>query len=59
MRWHLVGPLGEGLCIVRTVYTMLIRFEVLDTWRLTTTVNMMVTIFQKEQLYLAMHGQRE
>ena len=55
MRWHLVAPLGKILFII-TVIPSLSVLKLFPTW-LVTKMNMMVIIFQKEQLCLAMHGQ--
>ena len=55
MRWHLVVPLGEVFSSSRFISCSLFPKPCLIC--LLMTMNMMVTIFQKEQLYLAIHGE--
>ena len=55
MRWHLVTPLGEVFSSSRFSPSLLIPQLFLTC--LLMTMNMMATIFQKEQLYLAIHGE--
>ena len=48
LRWHLVLPIGEVLSSSRFLSSLLVPKPCLTS--LLTTMNMMVTIFQKEQL---------
>ena len=60
LRWNLVAPLGEPFYIYHivlllgTILTFSLKLS--PTWLL-TTMNIMVTIFQKGQLCLAIHGE--
>ena len=55
MRWHLVTPLGEIFFIIIVIPSLFV-LKLWLTW-LVTKMNMMVIIFQKEQLCLEIHGQ--
>ena len=56
MRWHLAIPLGKNFII--TFIPSLVISKLFPIW-LPMMTNMMVTIFQKERMYLAIHGQYE
>ena len=54
-RWHLVTPLGEIFFIIAAIPSLFF-LKLFPTLRV-KKMNMMVIIFQKEQLCLAIHGQ--
>ena len=55
LRWHSAAPIGEVFSLLRFIPSLLV--PKLFLMCLLMTMNMMVTIFQKEQLYLAIHGE--
>ena len=55
VRWHLAGPIGEVFSLLRFTSFLLVPKACLTC--LLMTMNMMVTIFQREQLYLAIYGE--